>query len=386
MKKENRTKKTSGHGICLKYSLLPLFFLYIACTGGRKEETVGKTTLPVTYARGFTVSSLDTHTEIEVRDPWDSTRILQRYLLVDKTAGIPRNLPKGTLVRTPVERLACYSSVICGILDELGALDEVVGVCESQYVDISFIRDGITSGRIADLGNSAAPNVEKMIEKDTRAIMASPFENSNYGAVEKTGIPIIECADYMEATPLGRAEWIRFYGLFCGKGEMADSIFRLTEERYLALKNLVSTVQDRPTLLAEKKYGSVWYVPGGNSYMANLYKDAGASYLFAAEPQNGSIPFAFEAVFDRAVHADFWLIKYNNEYELSYSDLKQEYAPYANFDAFGKRNIYGCNTAHVRYYEELPMHPDYLLAELVHIFHPHLLPGYTPRYFRKLKE
>lgn len=370
----------------MKYALLTLLLFCIACTGGGRKDVKVENFLPVSYAQGFTVSIEETHTEIEVRDPWDSIRILQRYLLVDKTKEVPRNLPKGTLVRTPVERLVCYSSVICGVLDELGALEEVIGVCEPEYVDIPFIQEGLASGRIADLGNSTTPNVEKMIEKDARAILASPFENSNYGAAEKTGIPIIECADYMESTPLGRAEWIRFYGLFCGKEELADSIFRRTEERYLALKELVSTVEERPSLVAEKKYGSVWYVPGGNSYMAHLYQDAGASYIFADVSQNGSVPYAFETVFDRAVHADFWLIKYNNAYDMSYASLRQEYPPYANFDAFARKNIYGCNTGNVPYYEELPMHPDYLLAELVYIFHPELLPGYIPRYFFKLKE
>lgn len=366
-----------------------LFFSFCACTNGGKNHSVvaGEPALvPVAYAQGFTVSRLDTHTEIEVLDPWDSTRILQRYLLVDRNQPLPNPLPKGTLVRTPAKQLVCYSSVICGALNELDALDEVIGVCEPEYIDIPFIKEGLASGRVADLGQSTSPNIEKMIEMNANAIIATSFENSNYGAAEKLGIPIIECSDYMETTPLGRAEWIRFYGFFCGKENLADSIFRETEKRYLALKELASTVTHRPSVVSEKKYGSTWYVPGGNSYMAHFYKDAGASYVFSDLLVTGTVPYSFEMVFDRAAHADFWLIKYNTSYEMSYNDLQREYPPYANFEAFTKRNIYACNTGGVPYYEELPVHPDYLLEEFVWLFHPELLPGYKPRYFRKMKE
>lgn len=366
--------------------LIGLFFS--SCGNPKKENTQDAKDkfIPVSYAQGFTVSRFDTHTEIEVRDPWDSTRILQRYLLVERGKDVPSGLPKGTLVRTPIRQIVAYSSVTCGVLDELNALGDVVGVCEAKYIDIPFINNGITAGKIVDLGEATAPNTEKMIDINTEAIIATPFENMNYGAAEKIGIPIIECADYMEPTPLGRAEWIRFYGFFCGKEHQADSIFLETEQRYLNLKQLASTVSNRPTVLTEKKFGSVWYVSGGSSYMGQFFKDAGANYIFSGIDKTGSVPYPFETVFDKGAHADFWLIKYNGQYEMSYNDLKQEYTPYANFDAFVKQNIYTCNTAEKPYYEELPIHPDCLLKELVWLFHPELIPNYVPRYYMKMKE
>lgn len=362
--------------------------LFTACGNSKKENTqeLNNKLLPVSYAQGFTVSRTDTHTEIEVRDPWDSTRILQRYLLVGQGKDIPSGLPPGTLVRTPIKQIVAYSSVTCGALEELNALENVVGVCEAKYIDIPLIKEKIISGKVADLGEATAPNTEKMIDINAEVIIATPFENMNYGAAEKIGIPIIESADYMEPTPLGRAEWIRFYGFFCGKEQQADSIFHETEQRYLKLKELAATAPNRPTVLTEKKFGSVWYVPGGSSYMGQFFKDAGASYIFSGLDKTGSVPYPFETVFDKGAHADFWLIKYNGQYEMSYNDLKQEYTPYANFDAFTKRNIYTCNTAEKTYYEELPTHPDRLLKELVWLFHPELIPDYSPRYYQKMKE
>ena len=223
-----------------------------------------------------------------------------------------------------------------------------------------------------------------MIEIGAELVIASPFQNSSYGPVEKIGIPIIEGADYMEAFPLGRTEWIRFYGLLFGKEEMADSIFIETEQAYLSLKNLTVNIDKRPTVLSEKKFGSSWYIPAGDSYMAHLFEDAGADYMFKDLPGAGSTPLAFETVFDKAIHADIWLVKYNQSSEMTYNDLRSEYTPYENFDAFKKQRIYTCNTGIGPYYEEFPLHPEYLLKDLIWIFHPELVPGYSPRYFSKM--
>jgi iron complex transport system substrate-binding protein len=224
-----------------------------------------------------------------------------------------------------------------------------------------------------------------MIALGVEVLIASPFQHAGYGAVEKTDIPIIECADYMETTPLGRVEWLRFLGLITGKADLADSLFRDTEVRYMDIKNAVANVTSRPTLLTERRYGSTWYVPSGQSYMAHLYHDAGTDYLFGDLPGAGGTPLNFETVYDKAVHADYWLFNYFSNSELTYSALAAEYALYANFDAFKQHRIYVCNTGSSLFYEEAPMHPDYLLRELVAIFHPNLMPAYQHRYFFPLK-
>lgn len=339
----------------------------------------------IRYAQGFTIQYFDDYASVEVRDPWDSTRILQRYLLVDREQSVPDNLPKGTVVRTPIRNIVVYTSVHAAIIDQLGEVDKIIGVCEPRYMDTPAIQDGLRAGKIADLGEATAPNIEKIIDIGAEIIIASPFQNAGYGPAEKLGIPIIEAADYMESLPLGRTEWIRFYGLLFGKEAMADSIFRETEDRYLKLKELAKTVANRPTVISEKKFGSSWYMPAGDSYIAHLYTDAGADYIFKDLPGAGSTPLSFETVLDKAIHADIWLIKYNQANDMTYKDLRTEYTPYENFDAFKNRRIYTCNTGVVPYYEEFPIYPDYLLKDLVWVFHPDLLPGYTPRYYRKME-
>ena len=366
--------------------LLGFAFWMVAFTPSGKQ-TSSKEALSsdsIQYAQGFTVQRFDTYIMVEVRDPWDSTRLLQRYLLVDRTKSVPGGLPKGTIVKVPVKDIVIYTSVHAAIIDQLHETDKVIGVCEPRYMDTPAIQEGIQAGRIADLGEATSPNIEKMIEIGAELVIASPFQNSSYGPVEKIGIPIIEGADYMEAFPLGRTEWIRFYGLLFGKEEMADSIFKETEQAYLSLKDLTANIDNRPTVLSEKKFGSSWYVPSGDSYMAHLIEDAGADYMFKDLPGAGSTPLAFETVFDKAIHADIWLVKYNQSSEMTYNDLRSEYTPYENFDAFKKKRIYTCNTGAVPYYEEFPIHPEYLLKDLIWIFHPELVFGYSPRYFREM--
>jgi len=369
------------------YIAFLLLLLLLSC--GRKQESTGGEVASldsIRYATGFTVKGYDSYTVAEIIDPWDTAKVLQRYILVDRTEPLPATLPEGTIVRIPVNNIVIYSAVHVAMVDLLGESDKVIGVCESRYMNTTAVQDGIKSGTITDLGESTTPNIEKIIDINTELIIASPFQNTSYGAVEKLGIPIVEGADYMENTPLGRAEWIRFYGLLFDKVGVADSLFRVTEERYLALSTLAANETKRPSILTEKRYGSTCVVPGGDSYMTQLYEDAGADYVFRNSKGTGSLAMSFESVLDQAIHADFWLIKYHDSKDLTYKDLRGEYTPYENFDAFKKKTIYASNSSKVPFYDETAIHPDYLLEDLVKIFHPELLPEHNLRYFHKLGE
>ena len=217
--------------------------------------------------------------------------------------------------------------------------------------------------------------------------MLSPFENSGgYGRVEKLNIPIIECADYMETSVLGRAEWMRFYGMLFGKQAQGDSLFANVEKEYLSLKKQVVNALPKPSVICDLKSGSAWYMPGGKSTTAGFYADAGGEYILKNENHSGSVPLAFETVFDKGQNADFWLIKYNQPTNMTYRQLAKEYMPYSGFRAFKQHQVYGCNTNTVPFYEESPFHPDYLLKDLIKIFHPTLFDGYQLRYFTKLAD
>ena len=339
----------------------------------------------VSFAKGFQIETFEKYTVATVRNPWDNRLVLQRYILVPKMDSLPENLPQGVLIRTPLVRTVCYGSVQCGFFAEFDALNTIVGVCEPQYINIPFIRENIQNGKIANLGQAANPDSEKIMLIEPEALFTAPIENSGYGQTAKLKIPFIECVDYMEPTPLGRAEWIRFLALFFEKKEIADSLFKETVGRYNELLQLSANINHRPSVFAETIYSGIWYQPGGNSYVAQLFRDAGADYLWKEDTNTGSIGLNFESVLEKAEKADFWLIKYSGFNDMTYRKLVQENQNYALFDAYKKRNSYICNTGKVPYYEELPIHPDLILKDMVRIFHPELLPDYQLRYYKKME-
>lgn len=382
MRKELKKYILSAH-------IVLMVLLFSACNGKSKTSFMqeGGDTLNLRYAENLQIVKYQHYTQVTLRNPWDTLKTLHTYLLVNKQDSCPSSLPEGTIVRIPLSNSLIFSSVHCGLLQELGALDKIKGVCDLQYIRVPAILESCRKKEITDAGSSMNPDIEKVIDMHPDGILLSPYENSGgYGRIEKLNIPILECADYMETSALGRAEWVRFYGLLFGKEAEADSLFAGVEEAYLSLRNQVKDITPKPTVITELKTGGTWYVPGGNSTMAKLYADAGARYVFADIPQSGSASLAFETVFDKGQHADFWLIKYNQQVDKTYRELKSDYAPYANFDAFRNRRVYGCNTSRISFYEEVPFHPELLLKDLVKVFHPDILKDYTPRYFTNLAE
>lgn len=370
-------------------TVLTVTLLLAACGGKSKRPPVDVKGDPIALRHAVNLSLVEHegYAIATLRNPWDTTKILHRYLLVDQGAPLPGQLPEGTLVRTPLRNVVVYSSIHCSLLQQLGVLSSIGGVCDLKYIGLEAIREGCRTGAIADLGTGVNPDIEKIIDLHPDAILLSPFENSGgYGRIEKLHLPLIECADYMENSPLGRAEWMRFYGLLFGKRQEAEALFAEVEQAYGDLCKLAATAPDKPTVLSDLKSGSAWYVPGGRSTTAGFFADAGGAYLFAEDTHSGSVPLAFETVFDRGEQADLWLIRYNQSADKTYRELEKEYAPYAGFRAFQQRNIYGCNTGTTTLYEDYPFHPELFLQELIKIFHPSLLPEYHLKYFTKLAD
>lgn len=366
-----------------------VLLLFSCGNGGRTASSLpeGGDTLELKYAENLEIVTYPDYRLVKLRNPWDTLKTLHTYILLDRDAPQPARLPQGTVVRVPLQQSVVYSSVHCSLLDELGVLQAIRGVCDLSYIQLPCIQEGHRAGRIADLGDSMNPDIEKIIELRPDAILLSPFENSGgYGRLDKLGIPLVECADYMETSPLGRAEWMRFYGLLFGREAEADSLFCAVERRYRELAGGVERASRRPRVFSELKSGAAWYVPGGRSTMGRLYADAGGDYVFAYVDGSGSVPLSFETVYDKAGEADIWLIKYNATTDRTYRDLRLDYAPYAGFKAFRERQVYGCNTAERPFYEETPFHPERLLEDLVKIFHPDAAERDSLRYFRKLAE
>lgn len=360
--------------------------LFSACGG---KTTTGREecdTLALSYASRISIERHDGFTLVRLADPWNAGRTLHSYVLVNRDSALPANLPLGTLVRTPLQKAVVSTSVHCGLVLSLGKGEAIAGVCEPQYIHIPWILERIGNGKIADCGSGLSPTVETIIDLSPDAIFLSPFQNSGgYGQLEHIGIPIIETADYMETSPLARAEWMKFYGLLFGADQEADSLFNDMEQEYLRLKDLAARDTAHLSVLMDKQVGSVWYVPGGQSTIGRLLNDASAIYPWSDDVNSGSLQLPFESVLDKGTGCDVWLFRYNSPSDITYKELLSEHQGYDQFRAFKNRKAYGCNTATTDFYEQTPFHPDRLLRDIIIITHPSLSLG-KPLFFKPVAD
>lgn len=436
-------------------ALLALLVL-TACQGGKTTagEAEEGDTLKMKYAKLLTIvkygekgtASLDKdaedaeyqYAEVNVANPWKAGTLLHRYILIpkgkegDKTVtrlALQRTSGMGCTtdtVRTPVERSAVFIAPHCQLMYELGCQQAIRGVCDLNYINIPDVRkraasagkassgnassENASSGNassgnasaqnsIVDCGSSMAPDIERIIALKPEAILVSPFENSGgYGKLDKLHIPIIEAADYMESSPLGRAEWMKFYGMLFGQDKnisttvagkalttvagkaseatlpascelKADSLFAKIEKEYLKLKAEAGKLPKGLSILTERKTGNVWYVPGGQSTIGILLKDANARYIFSDDKHSGSLPMSPEQILAKGKQVDVWAFKYFGGAPLSQVQLLQEYDGYKALAAFSRGNIYQVDTSTVPYFELTSFHPELLLREFIILAH-----------------
>lgn len=431
-------------------ALLALLVL-TACQGGKTTagEAEEGDTLKMKYAKLLTIvkygekgtASLDKdaedaeyqYAEVNVANPWKAGTLLHRYILIpkgeegDKTVtrlALQRTSGMGCTtdtVRTPVERSAVFIAPHCQLMYELGCQQAIRGVCDLNYINIPDVRKRAASAgkassgnassgnasfgnasaqnSIVDCGSSMAPDIERIIALKPEAILVSPFENSGgYGKLDKLHIPIIEAADYMESSPLGRAEWMKFYGMLFGKDKnisttvagkalttvagkaseatlpascelKADSLFAKIEKEYLKLKAEAGKLPKGLSILTERKTGNVWYVPGGQSTIGILLKDANARYIFSDDKHSGSLPMSPEQILAKGKQVDVWAFKYFGGAPLSQVQLLQEYDGYKALAAFSRGNIYQVDTSTVPYFELTSFHPELLLREFIILAH-----------------
>ena len=272
----------------------------------------------------------------------------------------------GTIIEVPIQRAAVFTTVHCALLTELGMGSRIVGVADSKYIKVPYIQQQIAAGRIVDCGNGLNPIVEKIMDVKPEVIMLSPFENSGgYGKTEEIGIPLIECAEYMETSPLGRAEWMRFYGLLFGVSDKADRLFHVVDSSYTALKQQAEKAGEGRSVIVDKVVGSVWYMPGGRSTIGQMLLDAGARYPWASDNQSGSLALPFETVLERGGEADVWMLRYSSDHDWDYDELLSGHHGYSQLKAFRNREVYGCNVEQSHFYEDTPFHPDRLLSDFI---------------------
>ena len=374
----------------LLYSCVAVSLLSCGRRTAAEPQTAGDS-LFMKYSTLLSIAEYDGYTLATIKNPWKPGKLLHQYALVPRTSDIRHQtsaLPEdATVIEVPIQRAAVFTTVHCALLTEFGLGDRIVGVADSKYIKIPYIHEQIAKGRIVDCGNGLNPVVEKIMDVKPDVIMLSPFENSGgYGKTEEIGIPLIECAEYMETSPLGRAEWMRFYGLLFGVGEKADAMFHEVDSCYTALKQQATEAGDGRSVIVDKVVGSVWYMPGGRSTIGQMIQDAGGRYPWANDEQSGSLALPFESVLERGGESDVWMLRYSSDHEWDYRELLSGHQGYGQLRAFREKEVYGCNVEQSKFYEETPFHPNYLLNDFIQILHPDIIGTSSLRYYKKLKE
>ena len=384
--------------IQLKYTagvalIIAAVAILTACNGnGKKAVTKGTAeSIEIKYARGFSVSeTADGVRLIEVSDPQGSDSDDERMPIGYQFALVPHGwagtVPTGyTRVEVPISRTICMTALQLSNFTALDAHGFIRGITGTKNLYDTDILSRVDRGDIVKIGMEGEFDTELVMAANPDVIFISPFKRGGYDAIKETGITLVPHLGYKELDPLGQAEWIKFVALFLGKEAEADSVFAGIERRYNDLKATTSAVETRPTVFSGEMHGGNWYAVGGRNHLAQLFRDAGADYIFKNE-ETGGVNIEYEQMYAVAANADYWRILNSFKGDFSYEALQQSEPRNALFAAFRNRHVIYCNMRQTPYYELSPVKPDILLADLINIFHPELMPpDYQPTFYTLLK-
>ncbi len=382
--------------LSLKKIVVVLFLtISLAC---KQKENAGALNVPmneqpeIKHAKGFSIErTVSGITIVKISSPWPKAETSFTYALVPRALVSSISLDKevfDAIILVPVNSIVVTSTTHIPALEALGVEDRLVGFPDTQYISSEKTRKRITDGLVKELGNNEAMNTEMVIELRPDLVVGFSINNQNrvYETLQHSNIRVVYNGDWTEETPLGKAEWIKFFAPFFGKETAAKGIFDSIEKSYLATRDLARTATSTPTVLSGALYKDIWYLPGGKSWAAQFLADANAKYLWANTEETGSLSLSWESILDTAQHADFWV---GPAQFTSYNDLQDANTHYTQFDAFKNKHAYTFAkttgaTGGLLYYELAPHRPDIVLKDLIHILHPELLPDHQLYFFKPL--
>lgn len=366
-----------------------LLLVFTACRqkqASRVKDTDG-TPVVLSQAHGFSIAHTPKYTTVTVYNPWKKGEIYSKYYLVkNDTIPVPAD---GHKVRIPLKSVMVNSATHLGFLNLLGELNKVTGVCNSQYIYNAAILERVKKGEIKDLGEAFNLDIENLLLLQPEAVMTTAYnaEDENSRRMRQTGLVLLYNIEWQEPSLLGRAEWIKFIGAFFDKEREANDIYASVEKRYRSLRNMTLSLSAAPTIFSGQDYRGTWSMAGGNSYTAQLFRDAGANYYYASDTTATSISSTIEEALMRFSEADIWI----GAQASSLKELAQADSKYKLFKAYREGNVYNMNKRTTTaggndYWETGLARPDLLLSDMIKICHPNLLPEYTLTYFERLTE
>lgn len=369
--------------------VLALSVVFAQC----KKETVTAERIDsqntIRHAKGFSIQNYDGYSVLKVRNPWPRATKTYTYILKEKNGIVPDSLTKNPIISVPIKSIVVTSTTHIPSLEMLKKEKTLVGFPNLDYISSEKVRAQIEAGKVKELGMNQSLNTEVLLNLQPDVIVGYGIDNNNptLDNLQKSGLKVLLNGDWNEETPLGKAEWIKFFGALYGQQKKAEEIFSKIEKEYLKTIKIAQSAKETPTILAGDMFEDRWYLPKGNSWGSLLLKEAKGQYLWEETTGTGSLSLSFETVLEKAKNADIWITSGQ------FASLKEMTAAnphYRQFKAFQNKNVYSFSgrkgkTGGTLYYELAPNCPDIVLKDIVKILHPELLPSYQPFFFEKLQ-
>lgn len=343
----------------------------------------------IKYATGFEINTYDGYKTITLKNPWPGTSKTFKYALVEKNGTLPNPESYDAVVEIPIKQIVVTSTTHIPSLEMLDENESLVGFPNLNYISSEKTRERISVGKITELGKNEDINTEILINLKPDAVIGFAVDgnNSTFATIQKTGIPVLYNSDWTETTPLGKAEWIKFFGVLFDKEKKADSIFKTIETEYLSAKKLASQAKNTPTVISGAMYKDIWYMPQGESWGAQFIADANGDYLWKDSKGTGGLSLSLESVLDKGHEAEVWI---GPGQFTTLEEMKNANQAYTQFEAFKTGEVYTYSlrkgeTGGVIYFELAPNRPDLVLKDLIKILHPELFPNHELYFFDKLQ-
>lgn len=374
-----------------KYSVFLFLIFAISCKKSEENQAVSNQKIEnsIQYAKGLEIYEYEGYSVVKVSNPWPDAEKGFSYVLHKKEVSVPDSLKNYTQIQVPIQSIVVTSTTHIPSLEMLGVENTLLGFPNTNYVSSEKTRALIDLKKVKEIGTNQSLNTEVLIDLAPDVIVGFSIDNNNktYSNLEQNGQKIIYNGDWTEQTPLGKAEWIKFFGALYGLEEKADAEFKSIEKEYNTALALAKKTTSKPTVFSGAIYQEQWYLPGGKSWASLFLKDANATYLWAENPETGSLSLSFEIVLEKAENADFWI---GPAQFTTLKEMTDDNPNYKFFKAYKNGNVYSFSskkgkTGGVLYYELAPNRPDLILKDLIKIMHPEVLPDYELFFFEKLK-
>jgi len=368
-------------------SILVALVMFSCAEGSKEHHDDGEVTARhPQYAQGFDILEHSSFVEILIYNPWNHSEILTRYYLVkDENVETPDD---GLRVKIPVDEVAITSVTQIEFLNMLDELGSIKASCSPELIYNEELRRRNEKGEIESLGDAFHLNTERLIALNADVVFATLYNQTSaeQQVAEATVSRMVYDNEWTEATPLARAEWIKFMAAFYDKLDMADTLFAAIDSSYREACSLAASIPEecRKSVMTGGNYRGTWYMPGGKSYLGTLLNDAHAQYKNSSDTTTGSLALSFETVLHEFANVDVWIhspAKTLSELK-SLDERHTLFAPYSSGEVYGFYNRMTASGAN-DFWESAVAHPDVILKDLMWALYPEVMKGYEPIYIIK---